>query len=201
MYKRYEQNDREDYYEQFTFPKNILQFLRWQSDTQTAIRLSPEQNFCFRNIEFGSSKKAVYEKKGKPRYVRLCGMFSEKKHEIAFYKEMQDSNKLISQLHFIDDLFFYGCHTFRSLPRDNFPLIKKAVFEKYGIRDFDDKNHEIITDSHKNQIRFVDNVFLNLIYLSGDERFKILIEEYAKEYSVVKRKSQKSFLMELYSLL
>lgn len=201
MYKRYDHSDREEYYEQFTFPKSILQFLKWQTDTRTAILLNPGLTVRFKNIEFGTSKKQVYEKNGKPRYLRLGGVFAEKKHEIAFYKEMFYDNKLISQLHFIDDLFFYGCHTFRSLPSDNFSLIKKTVLEKYGLRNFDDKNYNVLTDSHKNQIRFVDNVFLNLVYLSGEERFKIFMEEYAREYSFLKKKNQKSFLTELYGLL
>lgn len=201
MYTRYDNNNRDEYYEQFTFPKTIMQLQQWQRDIGDEPVFKTNGPVRFRNIDFGSSKKIVYQKNGKPRFLRLNGMLGEKKHEIAFYKELLNDHKLISQLHFFDDLFFYGCHTFRYLPREKFSMVKKMLAEKYCLETDGIGNANVFVDEFNNQIRLVDNVFLNLVYLSGDEKFKTLIEEFAKEYTSLKKKNQKSLLTELYGLL
>lgn len=80
-------------------------------------------------------------------------------------------------------------------------MVKKMLAEKYCLETDGIGNANVFVDEFNNQIRLVDNVFLNLVYLSGDEKFKTLIEEFAKEYTSLKKKNQKSLLTELYGLL
>lgn len=249
MYSRYDKSNREDYYEQFTFPKNLSELKQWYSVLEpnsddsgmkpgngVSKLWNTGHTIRFRNIEFGSSKKNVFEEKGKPRFLRLGGISGGKKHEIVFYKELQSEQKLISQFHFLDDLFFYGCQTFRYLPRDKFSIINEMLLEKYVNPRANDspviqpefyrttmerqkrdnsmengsekiwggsaeKNIDGFIDKFNNQLRIVDNVFLNLIYLSGDERYKELAEEFSSSPPYEKKTVRRSFFSEIYSLL
>lgn len=204
MYTRYDISNRDDYYEQFTIPKSIIQFQQWREQINHADNveiINSGRDFRFWRIDFGSSKKILYQKNGKPRFIRNGGLFGDKKHEIAFYKEVQNDQKLISQLHFLDDFFFYGCHTFRYLSREKFPLIKKVLAEKYELTEGFFDTGKIIVDRNNNQIRLIDNVFLNLIYFSGDENIKSMVDHYVTHLAAVNKKQQKGILMDLYGLL
>lgn len=203
MYKSYDISDREHYYEQFTFPKRISQFLEWKKDVQNSPLFQSGLIFKFRNVEFGASKKTVFEENGKPRYIRLGKKFGNLKHEIAFYKDLMHDHKLISQLHFIDDLFFYGCHTFRYLPREKFQLIKSMLIEKYSplCPDVHRGGGAVLVDKLNNQIRLVDNVFLNLVYLSGEDKVEKILEKCINESSMGENNNQRRFFMELHNLL
>lgn len=201
MYKTYQESTREEYYEQFTFPNNVLQFHRWQNVNDDDVIIKSAQIVNFRKVNFGSAKKNVIKEIGKPRFVRTTPMFGEAAHEIFFYKEVLDGNKLISQFHFVDDCFFYGCHTFRYLSQEKFHIIINLLFEKHiGFTPPVGKN-VLILDGNNHQIRCEDDVFLNLVYLSGDENIRNIIQQAANEYTLQKNLPPKEKLKEVYNFL
>lgn len=200
MYTDYKNiHDKKEYYEQYTFPKRITQIMQWGKAIGETVKSQSLIHFC--HIDFGASKKTIYEKKGQPRFVRIMNLTDGRKYEIVFYKEWMNGHKIILQFHLFEDTFFLGCHTFRYLPRDKFSVISKILMEKYLPGGFRGTMPSIISDNCDNQIRVIDNVFLNLVYLSGDEKCKNFCENSEIGELNTKKEKQRTIFAQLYSLL
>jgi hypothetical protein len=122
----------------------------------------------FRGIAFGEHPETIYRKLGKPRYVIEKYMYSS---PVFFYKEKINHCLVVTQLHFLENQFFCGCHTFHYENDAQRQHIENLFFEKYGVqnRRDNDKKYFHLADKNKNSITLFDTLVLNILYMWGDD--------------------------------
>ena len=76
--------------------------------------------------------------------------------------------RVIAQLHFLEDSFFYACYVFRKYRSHDVRFIKKALASKY----FDQPKADRIvhfTDKQDNQLLLSQRLYFCIHYISGDK--------------------------------
>lgn len=165
--------DRKEYYERLIVPKNVS-FFNEMMNAQKRV-LPVDIPVVFRELNFGSNPKTVMAKFGEPRYIVEANGISS---QIFFYKEVISNHKIITQLHFLSNEFFYACYTFRQRNSLEIMPIRKMLFEKYSRMNGDTaEKYDQMKDRDNNMISVHDNVNFNIVYLWGHEKVMHKVRE------------------------
>ena len=157
---------RKDYYERLVTPKNVSFFNDLRKDQKGMLRI--DIPVIFRDLHFGASPRQASPLLGEPRYVVESSGISSR---IFFYKESISNHRIITQLHFLNEEFFYACYSFRHTTPAETASIRKLLFEKYSKMNGDTaEKYDHMIDSDNNVIRVYDNVNFNIVYLWGNNK-------------------------------
>jgi len=168
-YNGYNSLNRMEYYERFIAPKGDTFFRDVFNTRGSALRIVPA--ILFRKLTFGVNPEFVVRNFGEPRYVieSATGLSAV----IFFYKESISNHRVITQIHFFGNEFFYACYTFRYENEKERTAIKEILFEKYSKLNGDSVHrYEHLVDPNQNMICINDNVNFNIIYLWGHDKIK-----------------------------
>jgi hypothetical protein len=175
--KTYYSFSKNEYYARYTFPTNFSTFKTFFEVDATQASIVPIQ---FRNIEFLVDREAILKEMGEPRYKHKC-MIQNHAYRIYFYKKMIAGREAIIQLHLINNQFFAACYTYRRHPVGGIKAIGQVIIEKYSTQKNYIGENIYFKDDFGNSIRAIDNVNINIFYMSGDENIKSLIYSLSEE--------------------
>ncbi len=157
---------RKEYYARMCTPKNITFFQDLRKAGKRVLRV--DLPVIFRDLKFGSRPDEVTAVLGEPRYIGEPNGISS---SVFFYKETISDHKIITQLHFLGEEFFYACYTFRDKSSVEIMTIRKLLFEKYSKMNGDTaEKYDLMIDKDDNIISVNDNVNFNIVYLWGDKK-------------------------------
>ncbi len=188
-------DERKEYYERRLFPQSFDAFQ--ELITNNFDILKTNNTIKLGKVEFGDSCQAVIKQFGKPRYIIDNNDFSP---IVYYYKDKILNHEIIIQLHFFENKFLCGVQTIQDTDKEWRNLIYKIIKEKYisedvdNLRNFNSKitsnNKLTITDVNLNKIILIDNVTLNILYLTGNvdhldkiSHFDFLKQQKAKKES------------------
>ncbi len=160
---------KEDYYQNLIREDSTSRFLEVYA-RQTEAFTNPGLCIRFRNLPFGISAGEVVNLMGKPRYEydndrRITS------HKIFFYRTGLSHFRAVSQLHFINDQFFYAKYSFRNYDTENLENVLSALKDKYFYtKQFTDKISQV-KDEDKNTVMVEKSIHLGIAYLSGNPYF------------------------------
>lgn len=165
MYKSY-YHEREDYYKGFLYPKSLAGFSAFEKmQNEGYPSIVPVR---FRDLSFGAPKEDMSKQLGRHRF-EITETYGKNNYHVFFHKETINGMKVVTQTHFINNLFFYSGYSFRYLESREFGLIKKLLFAKYtGVNGLTSEKNEIIRDVNNNQIIVQEDVLLKISYLCND---------------------------------
>lgn len=165
---------KNEYYERMVVPKDVS-FFKTISEAEKKV-LKVDLPVVFREIQFGSNPEVISKTFGEPRYVLENFGIS---NFILFYKEEISNHKIVTQLHFHKNEFFYACYTFRNESEVERRVIKKMLFEKYSKLNGDTaERYDHLVDPNGNRISVHDSVNFNIVYLWGQEKVKHIVLEH-----------------------
>src|SRR4051812_46215330 len=99
--------DRKEYYDRLIYPKKVS-FFNNLFKVQEKV-LPVDLPIIFRELNFGATPGMVSGAFGEPRYVAESHGISS---FVFFYKEVISNYKILTQIHFLKDEFFYACYSF-----------------------------------------------------------------------------------------
>lgn len=128
----------------------------------------------FNGVEFDYNEKQTIEILGLPRFkIAQSGVLSD--HKILFYKYNIEPYKLKVQLHFFNDRFFFGSHTFDIAKVHEMKKIKLGLIEKY-FGEVALANQNSIIDNSNNLILISNSYPVVINYISGNRHLLNSIE-------------------------
>ncbi len=165
----YYYSSKEEYYKSLfreESSKGLIN-LFWHSDTTPRV---DHIRIKFRDIEFNTPYAEVVQKLGKPRFVfdntrRIAN------HKVIFYKFNIGGYKVISQLHFLKDMFFYGSYTFKDVNTPSLKKIEHILNVKYFSLADAHPNDNSVIDAEGNCLIIKRGMYLTIKYISGNEVF------------------------------
>jgi hypothetical protein len=165
---------KNEYYDRLIVPKDVSFFKTIMEADKKVLKV--DMPAIFRGIKFGSSPEEAMKIFGEPRYVSENSGISSL---VAFYKEEMSNHRVITQLHFMDNEFFYACYTFRNETEVERKAVKKILFEKYSKLNGDTaERYDHLIDTAGNIITVHDSVNFNIVYLWGNEKVKKAVSEH-----------------------
>src|SRR5438105_10901881 len=118
---------RQDYYERSVYPTGINMFLLYFNYNDCR----PSANSIdFKELCWGETKSNVIKHLGKPRYT-FSNVIGDNTFSIIFYKEKILKDSFLSQVHFINDRFFFGCYTYKEWNPKKREGFKNIITDKY----------------------------------------------------------------------
>lgn len=193
----YDSVDRREYYQRVIFPERMSIFGDiWKSDKRLIIN---KASVNFRGLAFGSDPDAVVVILGKPRFViENYGLSSL----IYFYKERVNNHRIVAQVHFWGNEFFYACYTFRDESDAERKIIKGLLFDKYGMTGsgFSEQQGHL-EDKDRNCVSIHDSVNFNIMYLWGADKIKDAVSQNSYSLHFGKDRAKKNEQDELRSKL
>ena len=157
---------RRQYYGRMIFPKSNSLFSEILQSKKNA--LPTNLPIVFRGLCFGDSPEIISGKLGKPRFVMENQGISSL---VFFYKEKINHHSVITQVRFLDEEFFCASYAFRYENNEERITIKKMLFEKYAnLNGTTFEKNNSLADNLGNGIFIFDSVFLNILYLWGNEK-------------------------------
>lgn len=193
----YDSVDRREYYQRVIFPERISFFGDiWSSDKKLIINELP---IIFRGMAFGIDPDGVVAVLGKPRFViENYGLSSL----IYFYKEKINNHRIVTQVHFRGNEFFYACYTFRDELDAERKIIKSVLLDKYGLAGSNLPEGQChLVDQSGNCIGIHDSVNFNILYLWGADKIKDAVSVNAYSLLFGKDRAKKNEQDELRSKL
>ena len=188
-YGDYYSASRKEYYDRLVFPQNPSFFNQVFQSVNTALLIG--HPVVFRNLSFGDDPKIISRKFGLPReIIDNHGISSE----VLFYKEKINKRNAIIQLHFLQGEFFCAGYTFRDNNSAERMRIKNTLFEKHSNHNgVSFEKHNALIDGFGNTIFVFDSVFLQVLYVWGEEKVKRAVEAFIRsEYFIEATRKEKS---------
>jgi hypothetical protein len=188
---------RKEYYTRAIFPQNVQAFLQYDNN----VCIPSNRSIKFKKLPWGVTEKEMMRACGSSRYVhntetRGC------KYAIHFYKEKLDNTKVLVQVHFINNRFFYASYTLKESDRKERKLIKTTIINKYGGDNIDSLLDSLVfKDENNNKAIITDSVYMNLGYFSGDFEARTILNKFCSEYTAEKRSPYQEKANKIYSLL
>lgn len=175
-YRNYQ--SREDYYHNLV-REDSLNRLQLVFSRQQKACINADLHIQFRDIPFESSEKWITKRMGKARF-EYDNSHCIKTHKILFYRTGISHFRAISQLHFLEDRFFFAKYIFRHTDSRDLNSILSVLQRKYfNTKQFADKISQVKDASH-NTIMVEKSLHLNVGYLSGNPYFLTLITDLAQ---------------------
>lgn len=187
---------RIEYYRNFVFPvtpgdfENII-------NPQSPIIIEKVKSFQI-EIDYGMNYKEIVKTIGKPNFS-LQQNFSNLKYRILFYKLLINGQKVIRQIHQIDNKYFFSCHTFHQIVETEIKKIKGIILNKYIENFSDDKELIILKDSSENKMLIKDNIHLRIANLTGNPVLIENLNKMIKLSSIIETKQEKRELAIIFS--
>lgn len=175
-----------EHYEKRVYPTTLERF-------KDFIELSPSfntsQQIMFRRIPFNSSKEEIKNILNTPRFEikkKLNGI----PYHVLFYKELIGKHNLYSQLHLLDDQYFYSSFSINPANQQNLDHIKGLILEKYNIPpDEMLKDSLCISDQNNNKIICEIDVYFRFCYFTGNAAFLKQLNDLITQYQIKENKS------------
>lgn len=134
---------------------------------------------AFRELPFGESRALIEQVMGPPVFDitndRIRG------HAVCFFELHIQDYPVIGQLHFWDDVFFYGVFIFNHYIDKKYKDIEKALRQKYSISP-EAEPHLHFKDAADNRLMVTHKMYYKIHYISGDETIKKNISSCWKQY-------------------
>ena len=166
----YYYSSREEYYKSL-FREDNLKTLYKLIDKNISTPIITHQKIQFRDIEFGTTISEVQKKLGPPRY-KIDNSKKVENHQALFYKFKMGAYRAVTQLHFLDDFFFYGSYVFKDLNTANLKKIEAVLDSKYfSSIDSDTLTSEVVADDDNNRLFVNKGLYLTIKYVSGNRKF------------------------------
>jgi hypothetical protein len=176
--KTYYSFSRSEYYTRHIFPLDISLFRGFWGEETEYISKIPIQ---FRNLPFLISNEDILNIMGEPRYKHKF-LIENHTYRVYFYKKIIVDRTVIIQLHLIDNKLFSACYTYTKHPLGGLKAVTKAVTEKYiSPQNIPSGEKVHIKDTSGNSINVIDNININIFYLSGDEDIKFLVSNLSQK--------------------
>lgn len=135
------------------------------------------QPILFEQLEFGDSESKCISINGKPNFISkdFRGLSG---HTIFAYRSFLLGNQALSQLHFINNEFFFGALTISANDSNTSSAVNRLLSEKYfGGRGLDQALNYIV-DRGRNKIIYENYVNITLKYISGKVEHRQVIEHH-----------------------
>jgi hypothetical protein len=192
--KTYYSFSRSEYYMRHAYPVKMSLFQDFWKEDMVHISKIPIQ---FRNIPFLTDMEHIVKEFGEPRYKHKQ-IINNHEYEICFYKKLITNRTVIVQFHLINDFFFAACYTYTNHPVGGIKAINQVISEKYASQKMLLDNIIPLNDNFGNCIRVVDNVNINIFYLSGDKGIKALVSGLSEKLQKTKMELEDIVLSEMY---
>lgn len=193
----YYDTTRQEYYERSVYPIDLGIFLQYTAYEDCLPALSTIE---FKELKWNqTTREQVIKKLGSPRYciTRTLGTCT---HAILFYRERIVKDDFLVQLHFLNEVFFYGCYTYREWNPEKRSVFKNIIMEKYSREPVESSVNPIkLIDAEKNRIVLIDSVNMHIGYFTGDSSLHKLLElanKWQKEHT---EKDDDNKVIKLYS--
>ena len=126
-------------------------------------------------------------------------------HHVLFYRDFIDKYKVNTQLHFLNNMFFFGLYVFKNLTEHELQKIIQIISKKYllynTLINFEKFDSASIYDQFGNKIQLKHAVNSSVSYVAGD---KIFLENVLKGISLNSEmaiKAEEDSLKKLYEIL
>lgn len=129
---------------------------------------------------FGCSEISLIKNLGSPDYI--LNLDNEKhNYSVLFHKNKFEKHRILRQEHFVDNVFFYACDTYKPLGNTNEQEIICSVLQEYSRKnDYAENNSITLCDILNNKIVIKKDVYLRVHYLKGMYPFKNIPSELLK---------------------
>lgn len=156
---------KSEYFESYLSPKHFTQFEDIYQNLKNTDYCLTRKQIHFLELDFGASKRKTRATFGMPIYKKRIPFVSGARYQVYFYFMRLGQYKTLSQLHFINNRFFYGHINFSSdntLKQHDESMIKNIVYSKYT-GNVEEVNQ--IIDKNNNRLYIDNNVNFTINYL------------------------------------
>lgn len=163
-YKRYSQNDKVDYYNQFLITEYRIESFITRLKNLTDIHKIAKIR-C-KNLDFDINCKALKNILGKPNFVlKNCSISPQ----VYFYKDVLLNNKIVSQFHFFDEKYAFSYSSIIGYNDGWKTDIKIALSKKYVMNAYDlfSDTCSCLIDETGNKIFIVEDILIHIFYVSA----------------------------------
>ncbi len=114
---------------------------------------------------FGCSEISMIKNLGEPSYI--LNLDNEKRsYFVFFHQEKFEKYRILRQTHFIDNMFFYACDTYKALGNKDEHEIICRILQEYGCQnDYTENDFITLCDVLNNKIVIQKDVYLRAHYL------------------------------------
>jgi hypothetical protein len=163
FYGRYTLKEYYGQFHIFNTLKDLLRLLDQEVEPQVVSSLAIKFNV----VGFGDSVRDIKKKLGKP-LDRKDNSDNVPGHEKLYYKLNFGAFTAISQMHFLNDVFFMGQYFFNQIGQAKLALTKDLLIQKYTGLTGGNLDNFIIADASQNKIKVFNDSFGIVHYISGD---------------------------------
>jgi hypothetical protein len=185
------QNQRTDFYNTLLAFRNlnglVKKFDEFQSSDNIVIT---QQNISPLGLKFNDSQQKCDAKLGKARFEATFN--KSQNYQVSFYRLIMRTEKIIVQLHFINNQLIYIRIQFDKLDihQDIREQVLHSIFYKYEL-SYSSQPHEIIIkDRHDNTLKCMDYGVIFIEYFSGLPSHKTLLELIKNENYIKTKKTE-----------
>ena len=165
----YYYSSREEYYKSI-FHEADMKSLYLLVDMNVQIPVITNTKIKFREIEFGTARAEVVKILGSPRYKIINQKYSGA-HQVLFYKFEMGGFRTVTQLHFLNNFFFYASYTFKDLNKTSLAKVEEVLNSKYfGNKDGKELSGLAVADTENNRLFVTKGLYLTVKYVSGNQK-------------------------------
>jgi hypothetical protein len=188
---------RQEYYERSVHPIDLemfLQYVAYNDCKHSPVKIE------FKELAWNqTTREKVIKKLGNPRYS-ISKTLGTHTHAILFYRERLIKDDFLVQLHFLNELFFFGCYTFREWNPAARSVFKNIILGKYSQEPIAASVNPIkLIDSDNNKLILVDSVNMHIGYFTGEASLHEMLELTDKWQKENTKQTNENKVIKLYS--
>lgn len=166
--------DREDYYQNRLYPQSPFVISELFENYEKAV-LTPVE-IHYEQIKWHRSEISLIKNLGEPNYI-FNQEYGKCQYNVLFNKDNVGGYDILRQTHFIDNIFFYACNTYKTIALGNKQTVKNNILKQYQCVQYNSEANTVkLIDVNYNKILITEDVYLRVCYMSGDEEIdKLLI--------------------------